>query len=168
MMKARYDPLELNCYACFERYTLEHIMPKNGKNNWEPCDSEEEARNRDSKLLTLGNLAIITQSLNASIRDAAWAVKKTGKGAKPGLDICASGLVTLHDALSLDEWNEESISQRADWLYQKAEEIWSFGDLPEGNGSSKYKILAPQNLRTTHLRYRNQISWTKGSKKSRR
>ena len=119
----------------FDRYTLEHLMPKKWRNNWLPCANEEEARNRDSKLLTLGNLAIITQSLNASIRDAAWSVKKAGKGAKPGLNICASGLVTLHDALSLDEWNEEKISLRADWLFQKAEEIWSFGDLPESSGS---------------------------------
>lgn len=47
-------------------------------------------------LLTLGNLAIIPQALNASIRDSDWAAKKSGRGvSKPGLDACAKGLITL-------------------------------------------------------------------------
>lgn len=44
------------------------------------CATEDDAKKRDSLLLTLGNLAIIPQALNASIRDAAWNVKKAGKG----------------------------------------------------------------------------------------
>lgn len=110
----------------FNSYSLEHLMPKKWRNNWQKCETEEEARKRDSALLTLGNLAIITQSLNASIRDAAWDVKKTGKGAdKPGLNLCAGGLSTLHDALGKDEWNEMEIASRAEWLTEQAEIIWN-------------------------------------------
>ena len=76
-------------------------------------------------LLTIGNLAIIPQALNASIRDAAWPVKKSGKGAKPGLTLCASGLHTLHDALNKDEWNEAEINFRASWLFEYAKNIWA-------------------------------------------
>ena len=109
----------------FDNYSLEHLMPKKWRNNWELGESEEDSRNRDSALLTLGNLAIITQSLNASIRDASWDVKKVGKGDnKPGLDKCASGLITLFDALNKDEWNEAEIDKRADWLADNAIEIW--------------------------------------------
>ena len=100
-------------------------MPKKWRNNWQPCDTEEDARKRDSILLTLGNLAIITQSLNASIRDAAWDVKKAGKGTnKPGLNLCAGGLSTLHDALGKAEWNEAEIMDRASWLTEQAATIW--------------------------------------------
>ena len=67
----------------FEKYTLEHLMPKKWRNNWESCPNEEAARNRDSIILTLGNLAIITQSLNASIRDASWVMKKPEKEQSP-------------------------------------------------------------------------------------
>lgn len=135
----------------FEKYTLEHLMPKKWRNNWESCPNEEAARNRDSIILTLGNLAIITQSLNASIRDASWVMKKTGKGAKPGLNICASGLVTLFDALSLDTWDEQSISLRADWLYQKAEEIWCIGDLQGVSSSFPGSSTAEQAENRTEL-----------------
>lgn len=109
----------------FNQYSLEHLMPKKWRNNWAPCATEELAGQRDAILLTLGNLAIITQSLNASIRDAAWAVKKAGNGnGKPGLDLCASGLCTLHDVLTKTDWNEAEISLRAQWLAGQACAIW--------------------------------------------
>lgn len=110
----------------FNSYSLEHLMPKKWRNNWPSFSSDEEARKRDSILLTLGNLAIIPQSLNASIRDANWETKKRGKGTKPGLTACASGLCTMQEVLPQSEWNEELIQERAKWLYAKAEALWKF------------------------------------------
>lgn len=78
----------------FNQYTLEHMMPKKWRNKWGALDDEAATR-RDRKLLTLGNLAIITHSLNASIRDADWPTKKQGKGYKDGLALCAAGLATM-------------------------------------------------------------------------
>lgn len=109
----------------FNNYSLEHLMPKKWRNNWDGCSTSEEERVRDSKILTLGNLAIIPQSLNASIRDADWHTKKAGKGEnKPGLDQCAAGLITMFDALQEDVWNESTIDTRADWLCENAKSIW--------------------------------------------
>ena len=109
----------------FNSYSLEHLLPKKWRNNWDACATQELARQRDSILLTLGNLAIIPQSLNASIRDGNWATKKAGKGPNnPGLAICAAGLSTIHDALQKDVWNESEISQRAIWLYEQAKSLW--------------------------------------------
>ena len=109
----------------FNSYSLEHLLPKKWRNNWDACATQELARQRDSILLTLGNLAIIPQSLNASIRDGNWATKKAGKGPNnPGLAICAAGLSTIHDALQKDVWNEDEISQRAIWLYEQAKSLW--------------------------------------------
>ena len=109
----------------FSSYSLEHLLPKKWRNNWDACATQELARQRDSILLTLGNLAIIPQSLNASIRDGNWVTKKAGKGPNnPGLAICAAGLSTIHDALQKDAWNEDEISQRAIWLYEQAKSLW--------------------------------------------
>ena len=110
----------------FNGYSLEHLMPKKWRNHWPACTSDEIAKQRDSKLLTLGNLAIIPQTLNASIRDSDWATKRSGKGAnKPGLEVCAKGLVTLNAVLSEDEWTEEKIEARAKWLYDIAKSLWN-------------------------------------------
>lgn len=109
----------------FNNYSLEHLMPKKWRNNWGSCASEDEEKKRDSILLTLGNLSIIPQALNASIRDAAWNVKKIGKGQnKPGLLLCASGLCTLHNVLQKNIWDESEIENRADWLLTQAKNIW--------------------------------------------
>ena len=107
----------------FNQYTLEHMMPKKWRNKWGALDDEAATR-RDRKLLTLGNLAIITHSLNASIRDADWPTKKQGKGYKDGLALCAAGLATMAGALEKESWDEDGIADRAEWLADKALEVW--------------------------------------------
>lgn len=107
----------------FNQYTLEHMMPKKWRNKWGTLD-EEAATRRDRKLLTLGNLAIITHSLNASIRDADWTTKKQGKGYKDGLALCAAGLATMTGVLEKESWSEGDIADRAEWLADKALEVW--------------------------------------------
>jgi len=108
-----------------DRYSLEHLMPKKWENNWDTGLTEEEKYRRNNKLLTLGNLAIITSSLNTSIRDADWETKKNGRGNKKGLREYASGLETMSKFLEYKEWNEDTIEERAEFLYEKAMEIWN-------------------------------------------
>ncbi len=108
----------------FDSYSLEHLMPKKWRNQWAPCNSEDMARQRDFKLLTLGNLAIIPQALNASIRDGNWETKLEGKGSKAGLKQCAAGLTTMYDVLQKDKWSEEDIHERAVWLCNQAKTVW--------------------------------------------
>ena len=104
-------------------YTLEHLMPKKWRNNWvyPTANTEEE---RDRILLTLGNLAIITQPLNSSIRDSDWTTKLNGKNSKAGLLVNASGLVTMQTALNQAEWNEDAIIERSEELAKSALSIW--------------------------------------------
>lgn len=113
----------------FDSYSLEHLMPKKWRNHWDIPETEEEAAERDRKLLTLGNLAIITQSLNASIRDADWNKKKAGKGEKnPGLVACSGGLTTFEGVLDVEVWNEDSIEKRGEKLAEEAVSVWPYPD----------------------------------------
>ena len=102
-------------------YSLEHIMPRKWRNHW---SFDGDAASRDKKLLTLGNLTIITQALNASIRDADWATKKDGRGNRGGLRKYAKGIETLSSCIDADVWDEEAIRNRALYLSEKAIEIW--------------------------------------------
>ena len=106
------------------KYSLEHMMPKKWRNNWDMPATEEEQKKRDEILLNIGNLTIITQSLNASIRDADWQTKKVGKGKKGGLLDYANDIEIAHEALAKDGWTENDILERQEWLYQKAISIW--------------------------------------------
>lgn len=107
-----------------DRYSLEHLMPKKWKNNWNNITTEEEKHNRNSKLLTLGNLAIITTALNSSIRDSSWDIKLNGKNSKKGLREFGNALDTLSIYLSYSEWNENTIEERANFLYENSVKIW--------------------------------------------
>lgn len=107
-----------------DRYSLEHLMPKKWENHWGKLSNEQEKINRNRKLLTLGNLTIITASLNSSIRDGNWNVKKSGKPNKPGLNQYATGLDTFSQYLSLATWDESEIVKRADFLYDNAVTTW--------------------------------------------
>lgn len=104
-------------------YTLEHMMPKKWRNKWSyPTNISEDER--DKNLLTLGNLAIITQPLNSSIRDSDWLTKLNGKGTKTGLKVNAAGLITIQSALSQTEWDENTIKKRAAELANLSQKVW--------------------------------------------
>ena len=106
------------------RYSLEHVMPKKWENYWDEVDAEQGRLERDRLLLTLGNLTIITSSLNTSIRDANWKDKKKGKKDKEGLNKYASGIETFSEFLEKSEWNENVIIERAKFLFQEATTVW--------------------------------------------
>ena len=105
------------------KYSLEHLMPKKWENNWGKLDNQSDIERRNRKLLTLGNLAIITQNLNAKIRDSNWETKKNGTK-NDGLFVYAGNLETIAKYLNFPEWNESTIEQRANELYNYAVEIW--------------------------------------------
>lgn len=63
---------------------------------------EDQAKEIDSVLLSMANLAIIPQSLNPSIRNASWSIKKKWKRNKQVLDICAAELETLYDVFQTE------------------------------------------------------------------
>ena len=106
------------------QYSLEHVLPKKWENNWEPLATEEEKLNRNRILLTLGNLTIITSSLNTSIRDANWDTKKNGRSNNHGLRHFASGIETFAPYLEEPAWNEVVIQNRATYLFEEATKIW--------------------------------------------
>lgn len=115
----------------FDSYSLEHLMPQKWEGQW-PFDGDEQAKQeRNDTLRTLGNLAIISQSLNASVSNSRWDVKKKGHEKqgrtrkKPGLEASAAGLRTMEKPLAADVWDEAAIAERADELAAVANEVWA-------------------------------------------
>ena len=108
-------------------YSLEHIMPKKWQNNWNNKHTEEEINTRNKLILKLGNLTIITASLNSSIRDASWEIKKNGKGSKKGLKEYSTGISIFEKYLEKDSiWDNKEIIKRGNILYnQSANKVWN-------------------------------------------
>lgn len=109
----------------FNQNSLEHLMSKKRRKNWDVLWMEDQAKEIDSVLLSMANLAIIPQSLNPSIRNASWSIKEKWKRNKQVLDICAAELETLYDVFQMESWNEADIEIRAKYLYNNAKLLWA-------------------------------------------
>lgn len=69
----------------FNSYSLEHLMPKKWKPETWPISDSSLTDERNQRLKTLGNLAILTQSLNSSISNNSWDIKLNGNSKRKGL-----------------------------------------------------------------------------------
>ena len=119
--------------------TVEHILPQTWFEHWplpsgargledaklwaEDADPAVVAatKARNSALQTFGNLTILTQALNSSVRNSAWNLKKP--------EIMKSSLLPINQILhDYSIWDEESIDARAKELFQRAKKIWPAPD----------------------------------------
>ena len=107
----------------FDRYSLEHLMPKVWKDNW-PLPAGVTEDQREEAVYCLGNIAMLPSKLNTSISNASWQTKKDGKGKNFGIVYYASDIETLANVVNQPEWNETKISERADWIASKVKEVW--------------------------------------------
>jgi len=118
--------------------TIEHVLPRSWAENWPlangvtaPCESTWQLRWRDDEVShetqdlmqkreevvdTFGNLTVLTQCLNSSIRNAAWDVKRQRLG--------ESLLALNRDLAAQPVWNEDRIAQRAADLAATAQALW--------------------------------------------
>lgn len=125
------------CLSECSKYELEHLMPKKWQANWKLGNGVSELE-RNKAINCIGNMMIISDSLNSSISNADWLTKKNGTKRHKGLLKYASDLEIWNDVLSLSEWNENSIFERAAWLADQANEVWN-NDCSEDVKSPKNK-----------------------------
>lgn len=104
----------------FESFSVEHIMPKKWEQNWNEDNLNALAKfERNKKLLTLGNLTLITKNLNSKLRNQAWKDKRITLQEYSSLKITTR-------FLDKEEWNENTIEERANLLCEKALKIWKW------------------------------------------
>lgn len=134
----------------FAEYTLEHLMPQSWEENWKmPELSEIEAIEfraiRKQMICTLGNLGIITQGLNSKVSNSKWSKKLS-----QGLREKAADILTMKNVVNKSDWNEEQIKKRAEWLADKANEIWE-------------NVVSSDEQEETEVEIRRQLDHTKYS-----
>ena len=99
-------------------YSVEHMMPQKWETNWKkPGISDVDKILRYKKLKTLGNLTLVTKSLNSSMKNAAWVNKK--KALKD-----FSHLKITTDYIDNVDWDENNIENRSEDLASIALKIW--------------------------------------------
>lgn len=110
--------------------TIEHVMPQRWGQHW-PLEEGEAASERDAIVHTLGNLTLVSESLNPSLSNAAWSGpigKRQALNSYSSIKL-TSDIISRAD-ISGGGWTEELIQERTESL---VEEILSIWPVPRGH-----------------------------------
>ncbi len=101
------------------KLTIEHLLPQAWEQNWplpkQTSDAEEE---REALIHTIGNLTLVTSSLNPALSNAAWSVKR------PEI-LKHSKLLLNHYFQHTPDWAEDEIRIRSRYLFNTAKMVWT-------------------------------------------
>lgn len=145
---------------------VEHIMPQGWRTHWdnEPPLTPTEAAERDRLVNSLGNLTLVTKSLNGSLSNRPWTdsqaigLKDGGEPSKGKRTLLSSfSLLVLNKRVVDDhpyEWTEEDIAMRSREVSNAITRIWPRPD-PDG------KWAPTPTLSSTEPAVLPEIEWTK-------
>lgn len=113
-------------------YTLEHIMPQKWQENWQV--PKEQAENRQNHINDLGNLTLLRNSLNSSVRNMDFKTKiegipKSGRqrvreGYKGNVSLKITEEIIEQYEAGRTEWNEARIDERREQLAEEILKLW--------------------------------------------
>lgn len=116
--------------------TIEHVMPQKWREHWKsnPPLTPEQEQKRDRLVHTLGNLTLVTQSLNSSLSNRPWTdaqainLNEGGQAGKGKWSILSQfNLIVINkDVLDQnpDQWSEKDILARAKDLAAVITKVW--------------------------------------------
>lgn len=113
--------------------TIEHVMPQKWVDHWPLCStdkadpmSEQKAIQRRDKLIqTLGNLTLITHSLNPALSNSGWALKRPEL-----LKFSKLNLTQYFHGAHVAQWGEVEIEIRTLYLIEQFKKVWPMPVVP--------------------------------------
>lgn len=119
---ARTEPLPAS-----RKLSVEHLLPQQWELKWPlPDDPDQAARerlDRDNLLHTIGNLTLVTGSLNSTLSNSAWHDKRE--------HLLRHSALTLNRSLP-ERWGVQTVRARTEWLTRLAIELWPRPAVIEG------------------------------------
>ena len=105
-------------------FPIEHVLPQKWESHW-PVEGLEQELHRAARIHRLGNLTLLTESLNASVSNGPWTTKR--------LKLARHDLMLMNRVFqdaALVEWDEAAIDRRSG---QMIEELLATWPVPEGH-----------------------------------
>ncbi|NCD16759.1 MAG: DUF262 domain-containing protein [Actinobacteria bacterium] len=103
----------------FRKLTVEHLMPQSWATSWPlPDDAAQAARLTDDRhnlVHTLGNLTLVTGSLNSTLSNGPWTAKRR--------HLLEHSALTLNRSLP-EYWDVDRIVERSQFLAEVAIQLW--------------------------------------------
>nr|WP_255533088.1 DUF1524 domain-containing protein [Nocardia sp. XZ_19_231] len=106
-------------------YPIEHILPQKWKDNW-PVDGPEAEIERGAHVHRLGNLTLLTGSLNSKVSNGAWDLKRDAIREHDTLLLNSRLLSSIGD----EQWAEEAIEARTERIIDVLLAVWP---VPQGH-----------------------------------
>ncbi len=130
-------------FKTFHDYTLEHIMPQKWNEHWSDVKCQDEKGNiisfkkpedfnrvRNNAIKSLGNFALLTGPLNASVGNAAFKTKINGNEKYEGIKYFSGNLKIAKELVELCnnnvQWNEKLIFEHEKAYFDKLNQYYSF------------------------------------------
>ena len=114
-------------------FPIEHILPQKWKDDW-PVQSPENEQDRQDRVHRLGNLTLLTGSLNSKVSNGPWASKRKALLAHNTIKLTGRLIELTQDT----DWDEALIDQRTADLINTLLKIWP---VPVGH---KGQVVDPQ------------------------
>lgn len=114
-------------------YPVEHLLPRSWKETW-PVQGPDEIEARQERVHRLGNLTLLTASLNSKASNGPWATKRSAL--QDHNTIVLTGRVIKRTEHHV--WNEELIDERTAELIDALLHIWPVPDDHQG------RVVDPQ------------------------
>ncbi len=114
---------------CPRDLTIEHLLPVSwAQEDW-PLEGNRFSRDERNVLLhTLGNLTLVNDKLNPALSNSAWSKKSLELAKHSNLHL---NKMLTHEAVVpagvswSNEWNENAIQERGEWLARQVCDIWA-------------------------------------------
>lgn len=114
-------------------YPIEHLLPRTWAETW-PVAGRDEAEQRQAHVHRLGNLTLLTRSLNSKVSNSAWPTKRSAL--QDHNTITLTGRVIKRT--ETEPWDEELINERTNELIETLLRVWP---VPEGHHG---RVVDPQ------------------------
>lgn len=114
-------------YVLKKGLTIEHLLPQHWEKHWQlaqgeresDSDFEERKRIRSHLLQTIGNLTLLTNSLNPLVSNGTFKAKKR--------EILKHSAINLNRFLAdQEDWEEKHIRQRGEKLFRYFIKVWPY------------------------------------------
>ena len=113
---------------CPKNLTIEHLLPvSSSEDSWPFTGTIQSREERFTWLHTLGNLTLVNNKLNPSLSNSPWVDKRAGLAKHSTLHlnkVLAIPATASYSQSWYEEWNEDSIKERGEWLADHLCMIW--------------------------------------------
>ncbi|MFS0853299.1 DUF1524 domain-containing protein [Microbacterium sp. 179-I 3D4 NHS] len=122
-----------------DKHQVEHLLPRSWRSHW-PVGGAAAETDRDEHVHRLGNLTLITGSLNASVSNGAWLGENGKRAALHRHDVFLMNRAIVDS--SEEGWDEERIDQRTEILTESFLTTWPVPVGHEGKTVDRFSRLS--------------------------